>query len=236
MKNSASSILILFALITLLWCGAVAQKRSAQINLITTGEFHGEEITAKSGERWLGLFQTSGGFALLPATLKVEMVHDVVIDENPHVKTGKKVSVNRAREPVFLLKGAGFLRGGAVSAVFSGVRNLGNGEIVDLSLNGKSYQLKVVSDNPTPDRNLLPNSKLIFSTGAKSQVVFSVKVPNDGGWSLLWAGDLDGDGRLDLYMDLHNNYNSSQSRLFLSSQAARGNLVKEVAEFTWVGC
>jgi len=237
MKNTTSSLLSLVALITILCCGATAQKRISRISLITTGEFHGDEITAKSGERWLGLFQTTGGFALLPATLKVEMVQDAIVDENPEVKTGKKVSVNRARKPLFLLKGAGSLRGNAVRTAFAGPENnLVNGESVDLRLGGRSYNLKVVSNDPTRVEYVVANSRLILSTGAKSQVIFSVEVPDDGGWSLLWAGDLDGDGELDLYMDLHNKYKSSQRRLFLSSQASHGNLVKEVAEFSTVGC
>ncbi|HZH91088.1 MAG TPA: hypothetical protein VEX70_10790 [Pyrinomonadaceae bacterium] len=237
MKNTTSSLLSIIALITILCGSATAQKRIPQIHLIETGEFHGGEITAKSGERWLGLFPTSGGFSLLPATLKVDMVNDPIVDENPKVKTGKKVSVNRARKPLFLLKGADFLRANAVRTIFTGdENNLVNGQSVDLRLGGKNYNLKVVSNDPTPVNHVVANSKLILSSGAKSQVIFSVEVPDDGAWSLLWAGDLDGDGKLDLYMDLHNKYNSSERRLFLSSPASRGNLVKEVAEFRTVGC
>jgi hypothetical protein len=237
MKNTTSSIFNLVVLITIFCCGAAAQKRTPQISLITTGEFHGNEITAKSGERWLGLFPTSGGFALLPATLKVEKVLDPIVDQNPKIMTGKKVSVSHARKPIFLLKRADFLRGNNVRTIFAGKENnLVNAESVDLRLGGKSYKLKVVSNDPSPVEYVVANSKLILSAGAKSQVIFSVEVPDDAGWSLLWAGDLDGDGKLDLYMDLHNKYNSSQRRLFLSSQASHGNLVKEVAEFSAVGC
>ena len=55
-------------------------------------------------------------------------------------------------------------------------------------------------------------------------------------WVLLWAGDLDGDGRLDLYMNLSTHYNVSARRLFLSSAAASGALVREVAVFQTTGC
>lgn len=236
LKKASRSILGLAVLINALWGGASAQKRAPQIKLIATGEFHGNEITATTGERWLGLFPTSGGFALLPATLKVEMVHDGIVDEHPRIKTGKKVSVNRAREPLFLLKGADSLRGNRVKTVFTGDKNLVNGGSVDLRLSGKSYKLEVVSNDPTPVNYVVPNSRLILSAGAQSQVIFSAAEIDDGGWMLLWAGDVDGDGKLDLYMDLHNHYNSSQRRLFLSSRATRGNVVREVAEFSTVGC
>lgn len=59
---------------------------------------------------------------------------------------------------------------------------------------------------------------------------------DDCGWGIYWAGDLDGDGKLDLYLDLANHYNVGQYRLFLSSPAEKGKLVKEVANFRFVGC
>ncbi len=236
MKKATAFILIPILLISIFEESVFSQKRISHISLIATGEFHGHEITAKSGERWLGLFPTSDGFALLSTTLKVEAVHDSLVDATPKVKTGKKVSVNRIREPVFLVNGTSILRRGAVNTVFADEKYLGNGGFVDLSMGGKNYQLKVVSTDPTPANILMPNSKLIFSSAGKSQIIFSAEEPDDGSWSLLWAGDLDGDGMLDLYMDLHNKYNSSQRRLFLSSQASRGSLVKEVAEFSIVGC
>jgi len=213
-----------------------AQGRPTQISLIETGEFHGEEISAKSRERWLGLFPTAGGYALLPTTLKVEAVHDPVSDENSRIKTGKKVSVNRATKPVFLLKGANMLKRGAVTAVSSDDKNLGNGETINLKLGDNHYQLKVVSNDPTPASHLMPNSKLLLTVGEVSQLLFSVAEHDDAGWALLWAGDLDGDGKLDLYMDLNTHYNTSQRRLFLSTQATSGKLVKEVAVFSTAGC
>jgi hypothetical protein len=235
MMKAVASVLALVSLIPVLGGQASAQKRVPRISLIETGEFHGDEIPARSGERWLGLFPTAGGFALLPATVKVEAVHDMIVDE-PQEKTGKKVSVRRSRKPVFLLRGAGGLNRGAVTGVFSGERKLGNGELVGLKLGGNNYRLKVVSGDPAPASHLMPNSKLLLTVGAKTQVIFSVAEHDDGSWTLLWAGDLDGDGRLDLYLDLNDHYNTSQRRLFLSTQASRGQLVKEVAAFSIVGC
>src|SRR5687768_10169423 len=236
MMKVASSILTALSLILLLGSSVPGQKRFPQLSLVETGEFHGGEISARSGERWLGLFPAAGGFALLPTTLKVEAVHDPVVDDGPTEKTGKKVSVSRALKPVFLLKGAGTLNRGAVTGVFSGERSLVNGDVINLNIGRNKYQLKVVSDDPTPAGHLMRNSKLLLTGGAKSQILFSAGEPNDAGWSLLWAGDLDGDGKLDLYLHLNTHYNTSQRRLFLSTQATRGRLVKEVAVFSIVGC
>jgi hypothetical protein len=47
---------------------------------------------------------------------------------------------------------------------------------------------------------------------------------------------MDGDNKLDLYVQVSYHYNVSQRKLFLSSQAKRGGLVREVAELMTVGC
>src|SRR5690606_25194022 len=54
--------------------------------------------------------------------------------------------------------------------------------------------------------------------------------------SLIWAGDLDGDGRLDLYTDLFNEKGSVTTRLHLSTSASDGKLVGTAATFSSSGC
>ncbi len=46
---------------------------------------------------------------------------------------------------------------------------------------------------------------------------------------LLWAGDLDGDGSLDLLIDTAHKYSYSQPTLFLSSMATGNELLTSVA-------
>ena len=53
---------------------------------------------------------------------------------------------------------------------------------------------------------------------------------------LIWAGDLDGDGKLDLYIDLSDHYNVMGKTLFLSSKRQPGKLVERIAQFLTVGC
>lgn len=218
------------------WGGPPGPEKGPRLKLMETGEYHGDEISASTGERWLGLFQSGSGFALLPARVTVERVHDIVVDADPEVKTGKKVSVGRPGKPVFLLSGAGAPRPGAVTTVFREEKALGNAEVLKLSLGGREYVLRVLSDNPRPADYLMENSRLVLTSGGESQVLFSVRRQNDAGWFLLWAGDLDGDRKLDLYMDLATHYNASQRRLFLSTWAPRGGLVREAAVFSTVGC
>lgn len=211
-----------------------------KIKLLTTGEFHGDEIQAKSGEFWLGLFKENTGAFLKPVKIKVTRVHDDIVDENPKEKTGKKVTVAYRSEPILLLKNADMLRRGKVITLFSQTdadeNNLMlNGFAKDFNLNGTNYTLKVVSNNQA-NEYLDDTSKLVLVSGKTEQVVYKSGGCNDCGWSLYWVGDLDKDGKLDLFADINHHYNVTTRRLFLSSQAKEGKLVKEVAVFTTVGC
>jgi len=228
---------LLAALMLLVLGRASGQKITPKVQLLETGEFHGDEVTAQTGGQWWGLFPTPDGFELLPSVIAVDAVHDPVVDgDNPEKKSGKKVSVNRDAAPIFLLRGADMLRTGPVVTVFREEKNLGNGALVTLLLGGDEYRLKVKSKSPEPADYLMPDTKLLLTSRRTTQVLLSLKEPNDAGWALLWAGDLDGDGKLDLYMDLSNHYNASRRKLFLSTQASGRDLVKEIAEFITVGC
>lgn len=54
--------------------------------------------------------------------------------------------------------------------------------------------------------------------------------------SLLFAGDLDGDGRLDLILDLSPHYNVRRPTLLLSRPAAPGDLLQAAAAHEATGC
>lgn len=221
--------------VVLCFSTAAAVKTTPKVQLLETGQFHGEEVAARTGERWLGLFPAANGFALLPSTIAVDTVFDPIVDAD-ETKTGKKVSVRRDTEPLFLLKGAAMLQPGPVVTVFDEYTTLGNGATIDLRLKGQRYQLQVVSDDPKPADFLQQNTKLILTRGKTSQTLIWLKEHTDAGWGLYWAGDIDRDGKLDLYLDLAPHYNTSSKILFLSSQAGKGKLVKELARFVTVGC
>jgi hypothetical protein len=110
-----------------------------------------------------------------------------------------------------------------------------------LKLGRRTYVLKVISPdkNPSPcrDQAFPRNAKLVLVTGKSSQTLYTLgDCGNEPYWYLVWAGDLDRDGKLDLYVDVTQHYDVSERRLFLSAPARRGRLVKEVVAFVTGGC
>lgn len=55
-------------------------------------------------------------------------------------------------------------------------------------------------------------------------------------FELIWAGDLDGDQKLDFFIKAQTEAGSSTYELWLSSRAEPNTLVKKVAEFETLGC
>ena len=81
-----------------------------KIKLLETGEgYHSDEVEAKSGEMWLGLFKENNEHYLRSTKLKIRNNGD------------KDVIVNDKSQPVFLLKNADKLRSGKITTLFQGL-------------------------------------------------------------------------------------------------------------------
>jgi hypothetical protein len=208
------------------------------IQILETGGFHGEEVSAKTGEIWLGLYKTGETYTLLPSVLTVDYFHDAIIDNDENEKTGKEVKVLGRENPVFLIKGKGFKQSRVVKTVYSDLDRIENDFDKTFDFAGEKYNLKVESEKTDKDypKNLNETSKLVLTKGKTTQILYSVERCSDCYWQMNFVGDLDNDGKLDFYLYLTDHYNVANLKLFLSSEAERGKLVKEVAEFTTTGC
>jgi hypothetical protein len=246
MKTKATMVLLILMTLTLLQVGKSSgiDGPPRHMQLLEMGEFHGEEVTARSGEKWMGLYQTNPDSVLLPYRLKIETIYDDLSDYEKGQLTGKRVDVNSPLKPLFLLKGATMLKEGPVTTVYSAPpdyeKSLEKSSPINLKLNGASYVLTVAAPDGADGKCetvFPPEARLALELADSRQTLYSLDgCGNDPVWYLLWAGDLDHDGKLDLYVNVTQHYNVSEKRLFLSSQASEGELVKEVAEFITSGC
>lgn len=54
--------------------------------------------------------------------------------------------------------------------------------------------------------------------------------------NLIFVGDIDGDGILDLIIDTSRHYNATSPTIYLSRPADNGEVVKPIGGHTSVGC
>ena len=222
-------------------------SRQFRIKLMETAEvFHRDEVKAKSGETWLGLFSENGKFSLRSTKITVRRVFDELSDDEKTGKwTGKSVSTEGAK-PVFLLKGAKELSEGRVTTLFRMPHHeeghLENQEYAsirpgfskDFTIGKTTYTLTARSGRTSSGKTTLA---LLLESGGTSQVIHTV--PDfEGNYlgSIEWVGDLDRDGKPDFYLGLYVHDNVGYRNLFLSSPAKKGKLVEKVAFFWTTGC
>lgn len=96
-----------------------------------------------------------------------------------------------------------------------------------ISLGSREYALKLESAQES-----LSDATVILTQGDRTQVLYSAEgFADDPHFNVYWAGDLDGDGKLDLVVDFSRKYSVLSYRLLLSTQARPGQLVGDAALF-----
>ncbi|WP_133498988.1 hypothetical protein [Cognatilysobacter terrigena] len=211
---------------------------AAAYALQPVGVFHDGEASARNGENWLALQVTPARSALVATDAQVRRVHDVVADADG-TDTGLEIST-AVNDAAFLVRGPG-LRIGPVDTAWTGVEPLRlPTKPLALKLRGASYRLQL----DCAARGDI--CRLVLTGGARTQVLRefpagryddgTLMLGDDASPALLFAGDLDHDGRLDLILDMTDHYNASEPTLFLSSGAGPKALVRRVALQRSTGC
>src|SRR5438046_1747279 len=125
-----------------------------KVRVIETGQFHGDEISARSGQTWLALFVNKRRSMLRYAKVTVRRVFDEIADEGEGRKTGKKVSVNGQVQPILLITPATALEVGPVTTLFHNQKiDFEHGLEkfpATFKLGRRSYVLKVVAPGKNP--------------------------------------------------------------------------------------
>ncbi len=206
--------------------------------LVMPGFFHAGEAEARDGEVWYGVYATDSGFSIETTRLEVKPIFDPLLDDDWEA-SGSEILAEGPRQPLFLVRGVPGLVEGPVAMASSEVTPLVPGAVVGLS----DELLVVYGTAKEPVLPGLPPAledlRVVLQGlpgGAPSQELLSLDAPDLTAPSLVWAGDLDGDGRTDLLLDATDHYSASAYTLLLSSAAAPGERVAEVATLVVSSC
>ena len=204
-----------------------AETREEDAGLFMPGQYRDIDVSLNLGGRWLALAPVEGLWHLVPTKVVTQLVHDPVLDSEGE-KTGIQIS---AKEPnaLALLK-ISRLRPGKVDTPnmrFHGnPRDITPSKGVTIPYKGVAHQVIVV------------RGKLFLVRGLKRSKLDWLRLTRDFSERarLLWAGDLDGDGKLDLLVDYYERSDYAGACLFLSSSAEDGALLGRVVCHGDGGC
>jgi hypothetical protein len=207
------------------------------VSLLTVGSFHHGEVPDNAQGRWSALIcDDSLNCTTRSVLVTTRKVHDEMVDEDENAKTGTEVAVVKDDGIVALVRGVN-VQEGSIKTYFHGVSNLESGSSLKVSARGIDYQLKVDGPRSSSDEPLPKGSKLNLSSGSSTQELFGLpEGGNDPYISVLWIGDLDGDGIPDYLINASDHYNVSNIVLYLSTRAKIGQIVGHAAHFVSVGC
>lgn len=202
------------------------------------------EVVAKNGEQWFVLVKRKAQYSLKLSEARVRRLSSV---SWPGEENDASLRFNTPYRPIIALRSVRGLKPGAVHTVFindilfdpdAEIRpeQISTGYRRELAIGENKYVLRSATGLGTQDEKYLV---FVLESAEKDQVLkaarqFPGERPIIG--DLLWAGDLDQDGKLDLYFDRFNEVGAFVGRLYLSSHAKKGELVGLAAIFQTAGC
>ncbi|MBI3130908.1 MAG: hypothetical protein HYZ13_06080 [Acidobacteria bacterium] len=216
--------------------------------IMPPGDYHGDEVSVASGEHWLAVVQTGRGKSeIADVTIRVRAFEDAGVDP-VGTKSGKRISIKeKLGNPILLFRGIPGTTAGPAETNSSARELIPNKPLRLTTKAGKSYSLTLVCAPPMgTGRYEKCAAALLLQTGATKQSLISFEVSYEGGRydgrgdggrvKLLWAGDLNADGAIDLLIDLTDHYNVSKPTLFVSPKGSSKEIVTWIAEHYSVGC
>jgi len=214
------------------------------IPVLQTGYFIESDLDeSKVSKPWMGLFSGKQGFYLAKTELKVsEETRSSKEDPGQKIK-GKNLKTLNNDSCLILIESQPFLNNHPIPGISLKTRSLDPGVSIDFDYLGHQYNL-MASGFHVPQKegnDLHISSYKLFLTSEingkqVTELLVSESLLEEITAYLIFAGDIDGDGLLDLVIDISNHSNKSIPTLYLSKPAEKGHLVKPVGAFERGGC
>jgi hypothetical protein len=176
------------ALFAAAWTAGAAAAVAKTI-VLDVAEYGGVQLPPGiKGATWLALCGTPAGSELRASSVRLRAVFQEIAGDKPGQKSGREVRASACKTPLVLISDAALRAGKVRDAQVKG------SEISMGDLRARLVASPAQEESSTPARLLLEgaNGRLIlFETPELATVAYKLR----------WAGDLDGDGGLDLVIE-----------------------------------
>lgn len=192
--------------------------------------------------QWMGLFVNRMGYYLKKVIPVVRRVHDEILDDEKEA-TGVLILSGQSDSCIMLMDTFTQLNEGDLNPAFIPQNAFKPGNTGHFQYKGIRYTLKDdCGIKPVSDKeNILYNHQVKISAEingtTRMSMICAQEVLADESISIRFAGDMDGDGMLDMLLKISlPDDNSSIFVLYLSKDAGKNELLKPVAVHLVTGC
>lgn len=209
-------------------------KSNFEILIPRSYRTYGKNPAASLNEKWVDLYEENGEYYLGKANFEIEKGFDEC--------SGDSLLSIMPKNKTVLFIDYPELKTGKVKAVKVKKRKVWPKEKVSFTFNNVNYTLrgegKVLSDHKADAGQdgeevfkEVAHYKLYLTIGnGPEKLLLAEEAFQDTFVELLFAGDIDGDGKLDFVFGASRNYEEERVILFLSSKAGSAQEVKKVSE------
>ena len=207
------------------------------ISIILPTSFASQDLDSTiESMTWVGLFSNDNDNSVTcyKTKLKMKPVHSPMVDEEGEMSGIKIYCEGYANNPMLLVAGIKIPEGMQIDSYKELKNRLLPGESMLLGDN------TIKALGTMDEHGRISDYKLLIA-GVKNgtgieQIFLEQDYFDDSMIRFIWAGDIDRDGFLDLFLDISPKYSFSNPALFLSSKAGDNELLKLVAETILSGC
>jgi len=214
--------------------------------ILFQNQLHNDEIKEDElAMSWVGLFKAKDYF-LSKARVLIQNTFDPVLDVDSTEISGWLVKVKEGDVKCeFMFAQIPVLKeSSSVKSIELPKNSVLPGDTFKIQFGLYYYKIYAsgycIQPNPGEDWYKIRNFRLFveeeFEGKSKKQLIMTQPWFNENVVELMFAGDLDGDDRLDLIIDKTFHYNAYMPTLYLSGAAKKGKVLKCMASRTVVGC
>jgi len=195
--------------------------------------WEGKNEANSINKNWIDLYEKHGKYYLGKADFKLENGYDECI--------GDSTKIIESKNKTMLFMDSKDLKLGEIRSLKISKNKIWPKEKMTFNFNNVDYFLraegkvlsseKVHTDNGLEIFQVVEDYKLYISTkDIPEKLLLKEDSFSDTFVELLFAGDIDNDGKLDFIFGANRNYEEERVILFLSSKAEKENVVKKVSE------